>query len=68
MASRISKTMPSFSLYGEWPVYGRTVVVHESNSAVKPACGVIGVGAASYEAAVLSMDKYSDCPAGPARL
>ena len=56
--ARISKTMPSFSLYGERPVYGRTVVVHESNSAVKPACGVIGVGAASYEAVMSSMVKY----------
>ena len=63
--ARISKTMPGFSLYGEWPVYGRTVVVHESNPAVKPACGVIGVGATSYEALMPSMVKYSVCPAGP---
>ena len=56
--ARISKTMPDFSLYGERPVYGRTVVVHESNSAVKPACGVIGVGASSYEALMPSMVKY----------
>ena len=56
--------MPGFSLYGEWPVYGRTVVVHESNSAVKPACGVIGVGAASYEALMPSMVKYVDYTPG----
>mgnify|MGYP003309581181 FL=1 len=62
--ARISKTMPGFSLYGEWPVYGRTVVVHESNSAVKPACGVIGVGAASYEAVMPSMVKYVDYTPG----
>ena len=62
--ARISKAMPGFSLYGEWPVYGRTVVVHESNSAVKPACGVIGVGAASYEALMPSMVKYVDYTPG----
>ena len=64
--ARISKTMPSFSLYGEWPVYGRTVVVHESNSAVKPACGVIGMGARVVPGRVLSMvTGHSVCPAGP---
>ena len=62
--ARISKTMPDFSLYGERPVYGRTVVVHESDSAVKPACGVIGVGAASYEAVMPSMVKYVDYTPG----
>ena len=62
--ARISKAMPDFSLYGERPVYGRTVVVHESNSAVKPACGVIGVGASSYEAVMPSMVKYVDYTPG----
>ena len=43
--AQIDKTMPSFSMHLQdvLPVYGRTVVVHlASNSAVKPACGVIG--------------------------
>ena len=54
--AQIDKTMPSFSMHlrDELPVYGRTVVVHlASDSAVKPACGVIGgafgvTGAAAF--------------------
>ena len=45
-------------LWASAAVYGRTVVVHESNSAVKPACGVIGVGATRSEAVMPSMVKY----------
>ena len=54
--AQIDKTMPSFSMHlrDVLPVYGRTVVVHlASDSAVKPACGVIGgafgvTGAAAF--------------------